>query len=180
MNTSVRYSPIYSVADYQRWEGYWELIDGVAVDMGPSPFGPHGAMAARLATAFVSALDRLSAVDFCVIQEVDWILDANNVLRPDIAIIPGPVPDKYLTKTPVLIVEILSPSTADKDRTVKFELYQQRAVRHFLLADPDSRSIEWYQLVDGVYQPQPFQDCCSFQLSEGYLLGVDFSKLKLN
>jgi hypothetical protein len=48
------------------------------------------------------------------------------------------------------------------------------------LADPDSRSIEWYQLVDGVYQPQPFQEYCCFQLSEGFLLGVDFSKLKLN
>jgi hypothetical protein len=49
MNQIPYFVPNYSVADYQTWPGDWELWNGVPIAMGPSPFLPHGALAATLA-----------------------------------------------------------------------------------------------------------------------------------
>ncbi len=49
MNQIPSFVPNYSVADYQTWPGDWELWNGVPIAMGPSPFLPHGALAATLA-----------------------------------------------------------------------------------------------------------------------------------
>jgi hypothetical protein len=43
-----RYEPHYSVSDYLQWEGDWELWNGTAVAMSPSPLGPHERAAAKL------------------------------------------------------------------------------------------------------------------------------------
>ena len=52
VSTAPRYLPHYTVADHAAWQGDWELLDGVAVAMTPSPFGPHAERLSRLAAAF--------------------------------------------------------------------------------------------------------------------------------
>ncbi|WP_302117794.1 hypothetical protein [Allorhodopirellula heiligendammensis] len=44
--------PRYTIADYQHLKGDWELWDGFAIVMSPSPFGGHQTIATRLAYAF--------------------------------------------------------------------------------------------------------------------------------
>jgi len=46
MFTAPRFIPHYRVADYQQWQGDWELWDGVTVTRRTSPFGRHQAIAA--------------------------------------------------------------------------------------------------------------------------------------
>ena len=48
MSTAPRYVPHYTVSEYARWEGDWELIDGVPIAMSPSPFGPHERVGSEL------------------------------------------------------------------------------------------------------------------------------------
>ncbi|PAY20868.1 hypothetical protein CKO51_03770 [Rhodopirellula sp. SM50] len=48
MSSAPRYVPHYTIEDYRRWEGDWELIDGVPVSMSPSSFGPHKRVVAEL------------------------------------------------------------------------------------------------------------------------------------
>ncbi len=55
--------------------------------------------------------------------------------------------------TPALVVEILSPSTAYKDRHEKFELYEQQGVKYYLIAEPPFKKIEVYELIDAKYLP---------------------------
>ena len=43
---------------------------------------------------------------------------------------------------PDLVVEILSPATADRDRTVKTKLYARAGVRELWLVDADARTVE--------------------------------------
>ena len=57
----------------------------------------------------------------------------------------------YLSKAPTLIFEILSKSTAHKDRTTKFKLYQQEGVRHYVIVDPIESIAKVYRLQDGRY-----------------------------
>jgi Uma2 family endonuclease len=54
--------------------------------------------------------------------------------------------DPYLVRRPVLIAEILSPSTADYDRTTKFENYQKMpSLRHYLLISQAAWIVEWFR-----------------------------------
>jgi len=59
-------------------------------------------------------------------------------------------------RLPDLIIELLSPSTAKKDRTEKRDLYARvfRTAEYFL-CDPETREVEGLRLADRFYQPIP-------------------------
>ncbi|MCY3904830.1 MAG: Uma2 family endonuclease [Caldilineaceae bacterium] len=42
---------------------------------------------------------------------------------------------------PDLVVEVLSPATAERDRTIKLDLYAQYGVQEHWIVDPDAKSI---------------------------------------
>ena len=84
--------------------------------------------------------------------DLDWIIADDTVLRPDIMIVCDELKSDFLTFPPSLIVEILSPSTAMKDRTVKYEIYQQQKVKYYLLADPALNTIKIFVLGDNGYE----------------------------
>jgi len=155
MNLAFRYNPVYSVADYQRWEGQWELIDGVAIAMTPSPSGEHQQAGMRLANAIYSQLQQQDCHDCFVYYELDWVVDQNTVVRPDLMIVCGKPVAQYLETAPTLIVEILSPSTQEKDRSVKWNLYQQQQVPYYVITDPATQKLEVFEWVDGSYRSLP-------------------------
>lgn len=67
---------------------------------------------------------------------------------PDIVVSCDPTDhrDPYLVRHPVLIVEVLSPSTAEYDRTTKFENYQKMpSLRHYLLISQVAWTVEWFR-----------------------------------
>ncbi len=83
-------------------------------------------------------------------------------------------------KYPNIIVEILSSSTADVDRGLKKQLYQDvfRTPDYFWF-DPDSLEFQGFHLVDGAYQPltpNPQGHLWSQQL--GLFLGIHQQKLR--
>jgi Uma2 family endonuclease len=172
MNVPPRYIPQYTVADYQQWPGDWDLLDGVPIAMGPSPFGPHGAMAARLAARFVAAVEEASLPDAAVLQEVDWVVDQHTVVRPDLVLVLGGIPQQYLLAPPVVAVEILSAGSQERDRSWKMELYQEQGVRYYLIADPTTTQIEIYQLQEGKYQVVECDGSFRFYLTESNFIEV--------
>ena len=57
--------------------------------------------------------------------------------------------DAYLIRQPVLIVEVLSPSTADYDRSRKFTQHQKIvSLRHYLLVSQTAWVLEWFRRDD--------------------------------
>ena len=57
--------------------------------------------------------------------------------------------DAYLVRHPVLIVEVLSPSTAEYDRSRKFTQYQKLAsLRHYILVSQTAWVLEWFRRDD--------------------------------
>ena len=76
--------------------------------------------------------------------DIFWISPENQdcVLRPD---------DRNWEGAPDLVIEILSPSTAFRDRGIKFRTYQTVGVREYWIADPVLRFIEVYKLQDGYF-----------------------------
>lgn len=62
------------------------------------------------------------------------------------------VPDGHRFEVvPDWVCEILSPSTARKDRFIKLPLYAQYGVAHAWLVDPEARTLEAFELRDGFW-----------------------------
>ena len=53
---------------------------------------------------------------------------------------------------PDLIIEVLSPSTEDRDRGIKFEDYAAHGVSEYWIIDPDQQIIEQYLLQNSTYR----------------------------
>jgi Uma2 family endonuclease len=150
----LKYIPHYTVSDYNLWEGSWELIDGLPYSMSPSPVRRHQQLAALFTHQLVSSVEKQKKCSNCiVVHELDWIIDNTTVVRPDIAIICNEKGD-FISSPPVLIVEILSPATAFKDRQVKFDIYQEQGVKWYIIADTETKTYSIYLLSGKVYREQ--------------------------
>lgn len=168
--------PHYTVADYQLWEGDWELIDGVAHAMTPSPIRKHSRLLIELTRQLGNELVRVK--DTCshceIVLELDWVVNNDIVLRPDIAITCNDN-GKFITKAPVVIIEVLSPATAIRDRNVKFEIYEEQGVQYYILANPESALFEVFVLRDGKYVSD--NDTIAFNLPEGCTINLSIAEL---
>ena len=67
---------------------------------------------------------------------------------PDVVVTCDPADrrDPLTVRQPVLIVEVLSPSTADYDRSRKFKQYQKiSSLRHYVLVSQTAWVLEWFR-----------------------------------
>jgi Uma2 family endonuclease len=145
--------PHYTYKDYELWEGDWELIRGIPYAMSPAPNWRHQRFGARFVRAFGNALDENTTACSCeILYECDWIVSNDTVVRPDVMVVCDQIEDDYPTKPPVLILEILSPSSILKDRNTKFNLYQSYGVKYYLIANVERKEIEYFVLKDNRYQ----------------------------
>lgn len=147
---SLAYKLPYTYEDYKLWEGDWELIDGEAVAMAPSPIGPHQGLLTVILIDIGTALKQCGTPCYAY-AELDYIIDEFNVFRPDIAITCQKVVD-FIRTPPKFIVEILSPSTALKDTTIKFQTYQKEGVEYYMMVDYNLKKAKLYKLIDFEYK----------------------------
>jgi Uma2 family endonuclease len=77
-----------------------------------------------------------------------------------------------------LIVEVLSPSTAKKDETIKFDIYQKEGVEYYILVYPNDEKAKVYTLKDGRYIKLGDYTSETISLDErGCFSKIDFSKV---
>lgn len=141
MSSIPRYIPHYTVDEYRQWEGDWELIDGVAIAMTPSPFGPHERVVSRLSFEIQTQL-KSRGCSCEVYTNLDWIISQDTVIRPDLMVVCGEQPQRHLETPPALVAEVVSESTRGRDLTAKRTLCRECRVPHYLIIDPDERTIE--------------------------------------
>jgi len=172
---NIKYIPQYDYSDYEKWEGDWELIDGYPFSMSPSASGRHQFVSAQLLHRIMKCLEGKECTNECyVYAELDWIIDNINVVRPDLAVVCGNKVEKFIEIPPVLIVEILSESSVYRDRIVKKELYEFHGIKYYLIADPETKTVEVFELIDGKYQPLLLS---TFTLSANCKLVLDFTSI---
>lgn len=168
-----RYIPHYTLEDYLKWEGSWELWSGVPVAMSPSADKRHQRLASALHFLLKSALKQSGCSKCEVYFELDWVASEENVFRPDLLIVCDDNPSRYLETTPVFIAEILSESTRQRDLVYKRECYLQLGVRYYLIVDPEKESLDLLSLEDGRYVEADSQ---TLALTEGCEIRVDFAE----
>ena len=143
--------PHYTYEDYCRWEGKWQLIDGHPIAMSPSPIAKHQIAGGDLYAIFKGALkDQCKECLAC--PPLDWLVKDDTVLQPDLLIVCQNIPQKYIDFPPVLVAEILSPSTALIDRNEKYDIYESQKVKYYLILDVNKERIEIYELSEGRYE----------------------------
>jgi len=86
---------------------------------------------------------------------IDLILTDHDIMFPDLVVVSHSelVTRRGIEGPPLLIVEILSPSTRKHDRGVKFQRYAELGVEHYWIVDPDARRVECHRLQDGAFRP---------------------------
>jgi len=172
------YLPSYTYLDYEQWEGKWELIDGIPYAMAPAPGWYHQKINGRLFAALDEALKICNQCE--ANMPINWKIGDMTIVEPDVVVVCKPFEEGlYLTKTPEIIFEILSPSTAEKDRTLKYELYRGKGVGYYIIVHPIEKIAEVFLLdAGGQYIPQgkyfdtPFHfeiSGCSFDLDFGLI-----------
>ncbi|MFT4095141.1 MAG: Uma2 family endonuclease [Niabella sp.] len=178
MNSPYKILPHYTYKEWALWEGKWELIDGIPHAMSPSPVPRHQRLASELNTELNLALRNSKCGKACKVYEpIDYKISEDTILIPDILIVCNEIKKPYLDFAPALVVEILSPSTALKDRNTKYQLYEQEQVKYYLIADPDKETIEVYTLTDNKYVLQPFTASFVFELEKGCSITVPFNHI---
>jgi Uma2 family endonuclease len=142
MSSAIKILPHYTYEDYCNWEGRWELIDGIPNAMSPSPTPKHQLIGGNIIYELKSAIKKSGCTNCKVYEFIDIKIEENTIVQPDVSIVCKPITKNFLDFPAALVAEILSPATAFKDRHVKFSLYEQMGIRHFLIVDIDRKTIE--------------------------------------
>jgi Uma2 family endonuclease len=150
MGDAVKILPHYTYDDYVKWEGKWEVIDGIPYAMSPAPAPKHQIVAGNLHAEFRFGLKGCKSCK--VYQPIDYLVENDTILQPDILVVCGDIKKNYLDFPPALVAEVLSPATAAKDRFTKYPIYQAKGIRYYLMLDPKLEEAEVYEMTDGEYK----------------------------
>lgn len=125
-----------------------ELIDGVLI-VSPSPGFAHQRALGRL---FI-LLSAACPPEFEVIPApFDYKISGNTLVVPDITVARTADYGRLrLEKTPLLVVEVRSPSTGRIDAGTKRLTYEAAGIPWYWLVDPIEPRLTVLQLVDGAY-----------------------------
>jgi Uma2 family endonuclease len=132
----------------------YEIVNGV-LHVSPRPRPRHQQIAGEL--LFLLMLEQKRGAG-TVVPDADLIVDERNTyVSPDLMFYAGDRyatvdPNEMLRLIPDLIVEVLSPSTSDYDRTTKRDVYAGIGVAHYWAVDGDRRAVTEHVLqADGTY-----------------------------
>lgn len=128
-----------------------EIIDGSLI-VTPAPDGGHQLAVVRLAAMLLLAQ---TPEAMTLVAPFDWHHADGGVVEPDLLVIrrsdfdaDGPLSP---SATPMLVVEILSPSNPQLDLAVKRALYERLGVPAYWIVDPKRLTLLALRLVDGAY-----------------------------
>jgi Uma2 family endonuclease len=153
MSSATRILPHYNYEDYCQWEGRWELIEGIPYAMSPAPTPKHQWISSNIISEFRVEIKKSKCRNCKVYNFIDFKIKEDVILQPDVLIVCQPIAKKFLDFPPILVVEILSPSTAIKDRNTKFYYYQEQKIKYYVIVDIDKEVINIYLLNNnGEYQ----------------------------
>lgn len=120
-----------------------ELIEGEII-VTPSPSLMHQIVVHRLDVLLDRAIVE-SGLGLVIGAPFDVYFDAQNVPQPDLMVVlwdrEQALGSARLESAPSLAIEVVSPSSATKDRVTKRDLYARYGVPEYWLVDPDAQTV---------------------------------------
>ena len=133
----------------------YECIDGELL-VTPAPRFDHGLATHRMALAISAALGSAQRVFYGVL---DFRPEPMAVVEPDLVVFRDPMSRRTKLDDRAglsVLVEVLSPSTAKRDRGIKRRFYQRAGITEYWIVDLDSRVVERWRPGDA--RPEVLQD----------------------
>ncbi|MDQ6525850.1 Uma2 family endonuclease [Nocardioides sp. LHD-245] len=142
------------------WEEYerlpeWprtEWVDGEVLVMPPTA-ARHASAAARLIMLLGRAFP-----DLDIGTEGGLWLPRNRLRGPDVMMAESRTDETFRTVMPLLVAEVLSPSTRAEDTIRKPMEYAEGGVERYWIVDPDLRTIDALLNVDGAWETEAHLD----------------------
>ena len=122
----------------------YEVIEGELL-VTPAPAWRHQRAVALLYTRIAAYISQ-DALGDVILAPADVVFTDDRGVQPDLFVVPlvdGRRPDAFdQVRRLLLVVEILSPSTARADRVRKRRLYREERVPEYWIVDLDARTFE--------------------------------------
>jgi Uma2 family endonuclease len=156
MGLPLRDEAFHTYGDYRHWgdERRYELIDGVAYAMSPSPTRHHQEVTGEIYRQAANATEggecrvMIAPLDVRLPRgdEADDRIDT--VLQPDVLAVcdPDKLDERGVRGAPDWVVEVVSPSTASHDHIHKRRVYERHGVTELWLVHPTDRLLTIYRL----------------------------------
>lgn len=134
----------YLAHDGPEWD-HVDWADGFAI-MSPQPQRRHGIFEVKLAVLFTTHLREVSVMTECGLRT------PRSLRGPDVMVAPRGLTTYWVETAPILVAEILSPSTRSEDLLRKGPEYAEAGAGQYWVLDPEQRSLEVFTLVDGHWE----------------------------
>lgn len=144
--------PRVTYAELEQWPDdgrRYELYGGEAIVV-PAPLPIHQVVALRIYDALKIHADKTGGLALCA--PLDIVFSEYDVLQPDVVFFDAERRHKInlhsaVRIVPNLVVEVLSRSTAARDRGRKLEIFAHYAVPEYWIVDPNAKTLEVYRSV---------------------------------
>lgn len=122
----------------------FELLNGKVVMMSPRPRIDHLCVVGNIYRQFANYLSGKQCIAYP--DGADVFIDDKNRVIPDGMIICNRdiIKQNGIHGAPDLVVEVLSRSTAQNDRTIKKEIYAKAGVKEYWIVDIGNKAVEVY------------------------------------
>jgi len=133
----------------------YEVI-GDELVVTPSPSTRHQWTVAKLLSRLLVFVEA-NELGMVLPAPLDVLFAEGDYVEPDILFVRSDrlhlVSDRGVEGPPDLVVEVLSPSTAGRDRGTKLDRYRLFDVAEYWIVDPDERIVEVWDLDGGAKEP---------------------------
>jgi Uma2 family endonuclease len=131
---------------------HYELLRGRII-MNPPAGWPHGSVETNISAPLHNFV-RPRGLGIILGSSTGYDLPSGDTVEPDISFIsaerfaagPEPQEGKFIRIVPNLAIEILSPATAQRDRTEKKSIYEENGVEEYWIVDTKRREVTMYTL----------------------------------
>ncbi|NJM05886.1 Uma2 family endonuclease [Candidatus Gracilibacteria bacterium] len=142
--------------DYARWSqlpddgNRYEVIDGVLY-MTTAPSFFHQWIIRKIVFALVEQIDSRN-IGITAFAPISLLMPGCDPVQPDIVVVRradlGIIYDRRINGVPTLIVEVLSPSNAEKDTEIKRAAYARAGLPEYWIVRPVERDVIVYRQPD--------------------------------
>ncbi len=156
---------LYTYSDYLKWtdDNRYELIDGQVYIMTAAPYRQHqkvsGELFRQISMYLFDKECEVYAAPFDVrLPQADVRdEDINTIVQPDIVVVcdNDKLDKRGARGAPDLVIEIISPSSASRDRKIKRDLYERHGVKEYWLVNYIEKTVEVYLLNEDKMYSKP-------------------------
>ena len=140
----------------------YEFVDGELLLMNP-PMGRHALIIRLIGKVLEAEIERLD-LDWLTLNDIGVRTALNRSRIPDLSVVTRTQIEPYidvsavLATPPILVVEVVSPESVNRDYRFKRSEYAATGIGEYWIIDPEAKKVIVLQLVEGFYEEKAFSN----------------------